>query len=80
MNEPVVQVAATDTAAATATVVKGGNILYTIKAHVVCRDPAGNVRWEDDAIAQVVVPAGDPVPEFHVEGLQLMPVEGHRWE
>lgn len=80
MHEPVEQVAATDTASAIATVVKGGNILYTIKAHVVCRDAAGNIRWEDDAIAQVVVPAGDPVPQFQVEGMQLIPVEGHRWE
>ena len=65
MNEPEDQVTATDNASATATVVKGGNILYTIKAHVVCRDPAGNVRWEDDAIAQVVVPAGDWATYHH---------------
>lgn len=80
MSEHEEQVVATDGASATAKVVKGGNILYTIKAHVVCRDQAGNIRWEDDALAQVVVPAGDPVPVFQAENIQLIPVEGHKWE
>lgn len=80
MSEREEQVVATDGASATAKVVKGGNILYTIKAHVVCRDPAGNIRWEDDAIAQVVVPAGDPVPVFQAESIQLTRVEDHKWE
>lgn len=54
---------------ANAKVIKRGNRLLAIKAHVVCRDVNGQVRWEEDAIAKIVIPAGQEVPEFQCEGI-----------
>lgn len=56
-----------------ANVIKGGNRMMEIVAHVVCRDENGQVRWEDDAKLMVIMPHGDEVPQFVCEGVTCKP-------
>ena len=58
-----------DLFAATARVVRGGNRLLRVVAHVVCRDVNGQVRWEDDAVTEMPIPAGTEVPVFRCEAI-----------
>lgn len=52
---------------AQAHVVPGGNRWLRVTAHVVCRDANGQIRWEEDAITMIQIPAGREVPAFHCE-------------
>lgn len=59
-----------DVCTATATVVRGGNRLLRVVAHVVCCDDNGQVRWADDAVALIPIPAGTEVPVFRCEAIR----------
>lgn len=64
-----------------ANVVKGGNRLLEIKAHVVCRDSNGQPRWEEDCVTQIQIPCGDEIPKFVCEGVTetVKPKEETPW-
>lgn len=55
---------------ASAHVVRGGNRMMKIVAHLVCRDVNGQVRFEVDAEASCPIPAGDEVPLFRCEDVR----------
>jgi hypothetical protein len=57
---------------AEAKVIKGGNRLLKITAHVVCRDPSGQVRFEKDAEVMIPIPAGSDVPLFQCEEVRAV--------
>lgn len=55
-----------------ANVVKGGNRMMKIVAHVVCRDANGQVKFEKDAVAMIPIPAGEDVPLFQCEEVRAV--------
>jgi len=58
-------------------IVKGGNRMFEIRAHVVCRDSNGNVKWEDDAVCRVALPYGSDVPDVKCEDVKAVLLGRH---
>lgn len=59
---------------AKAQVVKGGNRKVKVVARVVCLDVNGQVRFEADAIAYVIVPFGGDTPLFSCSEVRVWEV------
>lgn len=64
---------------AVAHVVRGGNRLLRIVAHVVCRDVNGEIIYGEDAACDIQIPRGSDLPVFYCERVESYVVEAP-WE